>query len=174
MYIGVAVTMSTDLGLYKDSHDLPINRVEKAMRNRLFWATFNVEVISYACFRYFIASLCPSPFLHKIFKSKYVSSNRKPLPIRDFDTRLPYEIEEDGDDSTDIVNFTHLAKLMKIFANVLQSRPYLSQTLNIRNTLPALDATLNSWLVRLPAQLQCSIPGVGNPDPKSISPYVAS
>ncbi|CAG8474054.1 8562_t:CDS:2 [Paraglomus occultum] len=150
MYVGVAMTMAVDLGLYKDSHDLPINRVEKAMRNRLFWATFNCEVISYACFR-------------------------KALPIRDCDLRLPYEIEEDGDDAAEIVNFMHLTKLMKIFANVLQSRPYVSQTLNIRNTLPALDATLNSWLARLPAQLRCDhLSVVEDPEPKSISTYVTS
>jgi hypothetical protein len=67
----------------------------------------------------------------------------------------------------------HFSKLMKIFVNVLQSKSYFSQPGALRNTLPAIDATLNSWSLALPSHLQYNPPSIGDPDPSSISAFCA-
>ncbi|CAJ0749440.1 430_t:CDS:2, partial [Entrophospora sp. SA101] len=121
--------MALDLGLHRDCSQWNISKLEKAMRTRVFWAIMNVEVVACASFG-------------------------KPYPIYDHNTRYPYEIDEDGDEKQDVINYCHFSKLLKIFGNVLHSKPYTSQPGAIRNTLPAIDASLNSWSLALPAHLQ--------------------
>ncbi|CAG8685298.1 2475_t:CDS:2, partial [Racocetra fulgida] len=82
------------------------------------------------------------------------------------------QIDEDGDDAQYIINFFHQSKLIKIYGNILHSKPYFYQSGFLRNTLPAIDATLSSWLLALPPQLQYNPSTVNEPDPP-ISPYTA-
>ncbi|CAJ0864845.1 15327_t:CDS:10, partial [Entrophospora sp. SA101] len=132
MLIGMGMKMALDLGLHRDCSQWNISKLEKAMRTRL--ATLNV-------FNLFMVT-----FIITLF--------RKPYPIYDHNTRYPYEIDEDGDEKQDVINYCHFSKLLKIFGNVLHSKPYTSQPGAIRNTLPAIDASLNSWSLALPAHLQ--------------------
>ncbi|CAI2166257.1 12007_t:CDS:2 [Funneliformis geosporum] len=81
------------------------------------------------------------------------------------------QIEDDGDEAQDVVNYMHYSKLMKIYGNVLQSKSYFSQPGALRNTLPAIDAALNSWILALPPHLQYNPPSLGYPDPDSISVF---
>ncbi|CAG8598120.1 33933_t:CDS:2, partial [Racocetra persica] len=147
MFIGMAVRMCMDLGLHRDCSKWPISKLEKAIRTRVFWSVTNAEIL--AC-----------------------ASLGKPLPIYDYNTKLPYEIDEDGDEAQYIINFFHHSKLIKIYGNILHSKPYFYQSGFLRNTLPAIDATLSSWLLALPPQLQYNPSTVNEPDPP-ISPYTA-
>ncbi|KAF0551539.1 nucleus protein [Gigaspora margarita] len=145
--IGMAVRMCMDLGLHRDCSKWPISKLEKAIRTRVFWAVMNAETL--AC-----------------------ASLGKPLPIYDYNTKLPYEIDEDGDDTQEIINYYHISKLMKIYGNVLHSKPYFSQSGSLRNTLPAIDATLSSWLLALPPHLQYN-PSATNESDSPISIFTA-
>ncbi|RGB36295.1 fungal-specific transcription factor domain-containing protein [Rhizophagus diaphanus] len=148
MLIGMTMRMSIDLGLNRDCSKWDISKVEKAIRTRVFWAAMNAEIIVCASFG-------------------------KPLPVYDYNTKFPYEIDDDGEDAQDVANHMHFSKLMKIYGNVLQSKSYFSQPGALRNTLPAIDATLNSWSLALPSHLQFNPPPVGDPEPNSISLFCA-
>ncbi|CAG8606122.1 7966_t:CDS:10 [Ambispora leptoticha] len=148
MYLGMAMSMARDLSLNRDCYKWDIGKAEKAVRNRVFWATYVGEVVACASFG-------------------------KSLPVYDFDVRLPYELDDDGDDALDVINFMHLCKLSKILGNILQSKPYFSKPGFLRNTLPAIDAALSSWLLGLPSHLQCTLPANVDPEPASMTPFAS-
>ncbi|CAG8640506.1 574_t:CDS:2, partial [Diversispora eburnea] len=148
MFIGMAVRMSLDLSLNRDCSKLNISKVEKAVRTRVFWCVMNSEVIACASFG-------------------------KPIPIYDYNTKFPYEIEEDGEESQDVINFIHLTKLYKIYGNIIQSKPYSLQPGSLRNTLPAIEASLSSWEFALPPHLRYTPPNFGDPSPTNVSLYTA-
>ncbi|CAG8623160.1 16881_t:CDS:2 [Funneliformis caledonium] len=117
------------LSLLDDFMDRGRLSTVQAVRTRVFWAAMNAEVLVCASFG-------------------------KPLPVYDYNTKFPYEIDDDGDEAQDVVNYMHYSKLMKIYGNVLQSKSYFSQPGALRNTLPAIDAALSSWVLALPPHLQ--------------------
>src|SRR6185369_15484822 len=97
-----------------------------------------------------------------------------PYPVYDYNTRYPYEIDEDGDEKQDVINYSHFSKLLRIYGNILHSKPYTSQPSAIRNTLPAIEASLSNWKAALPPTLQYKPDAnVEDIEPNSIPIYTA-